>query len=194
VAGPALLLSQEYADTMTFREIAVAATLALAAGGSLLFVGSDAAGQTARDPTAEGKAVYKRANCMGCHKWHGNGGGGYGGDALSLRRTVLTRAEIIETVSCGRPATGMPYHLRDAYEANVCYGITRKELGETMPQEAAGFLRTPEIEAVADYVILHIKGKGEPDYADCLDFFGDGSRVCNIYKQAPPAAAGAPAN
>ena len=32
-----------------------------------------------------GQAIYKRANCVGCHKWHGDGGGGYGGAALSLR-------------------------------------------------------------------------------------------------------------
>ena len=60
-------------------------------------------------PVAEiGKAVYKRANCVGCHKWHGNGGGGYGGDALSLRKTELTREQIAETVGCGRPGKGMP--------------------------------------------------------------------------------------
>ena len=43
----------------------------------------------ASDPTNAGKAVFSKANCMGCHKWHGNGGGGYGGDALSLRKTEL---------------------------------------------------------------------------------------------------------
>jgi len=31
---------------------------------------------TTSDPTDAGKAVFKRANCFGCHKWHGNGGGG----------------------------------------------------------------------------------------------------------------------
>ena len=46
------------------------------------------------DPTDAGKALFKRANCFGCHKWHGNGGGGYGGDALSLRKTELTREQI----------------------------------------------------------------------------------------------------
>ena len=60
------------------------------------------------DPSDAGKAIFKRANCFGCHKWHGNGGGGYGGDALSLRRTELARDQIIETISCGRPATGTP--------------------------------------------------------------------------------------
>jgi mono/diheme cytochrome c family protein len=143
-----------------------------------------AVGQAAigHDPFAAGKEVYKRANCVGCHKWHGNGGGGYGGDALSLRRTVLTREQIIETVSCGRPATGMPYHLRGAYDETECYGMHRKDAGASMPPEAAGFLRPSEIAAVADYVIGHIKGKGEPDYADCQEFFGEGSRVCNIYR------------
>ena len=55
-----------------------------------------------------GKRVYKKANCVGCHKWHGGGGGGYGGAALSLRATELDRAQLIEVVRCGRPAPGCP--------------------------------------------------------------------------------------
>jgi len=71
--------------------IAVAAVaVALSAPGAAL--GQSAASP---DPTDAGKAVFKRANCFGCHKWHGNGGGGYGGDALSLRKTELTREQII---------------------------------------------------------------------------------------------------
>jgi hypothetical protein len=139
-------------------------------------------GQGAHETADEGKAVYKRANCMGCHKWHGNGGGGYGGDALSLRRTALSRDQIILTVTCGRLGTGMPFHLRGAYDTTPCYGLTRDKAGTLLPPEAAGFLRPSEISAVADYVIARIKGRGEPNYADCAEFFGDGSRVCNIYK------------
>ncbi|HEX5794987.1 MAG TPA: c-type cytochrome, partial [Geminicoccaceae bacterium] len=26
-----------------------------------------------------GREVYEKANCVGCHEWHGGGGGGYGG-------------------------------------------------------------------------------------------------------------------
>jgi hypothetical protein len=137
------------------------------------------------DPLAEGKAVYQRANCVGCHKWHGNGGGGYGGDALSLRSTHLTREQMIQTVSCGRLGTGMPYHLRGAYDSVPCYGLTRAQVGGKIPPEGATFLRPAEIEAVVDYVIGHIKGKGEPDYGDCIAFFGNGSRVCNIYRPHP---------
>src|SRR5689334_25029811 len=90
----------------------------------------------AADPTNAGKAVFKRANCMGCHKWHGNGGGGYGGDALSLRKTQLTREQIIETVRCGRPGTGMPFFERGAYDTSKCYDMNRQQAGDQMPQEA----------------------------------------------------------
>jgi len=142
--------------------------------------------------TTEGQRIFKQANCVGCHKWHGGGGGGYGGDALSLRATHLTRDQIIETVACGRPGTGMPYFQRGAYDddAHPCFGLSRHDLGKTMPVEApATFLRPREIAAVTDYVVADIKGKGEPTYADCLAFFGEGSRVCNIYKTAQPAPA-----
>jgi mono/diheme cytochrome c family protein len=145
---------------------------------------------TPADPTDAGKHVFQRANCMGCHKWHGNGGGGYGGDALSLRQTQLTREQIVETVSCGRPGTGMPFFVRGSYDATKCYDMLRKDAGDQMPPEANVFLRPSEIEAVADYVIAHIKGKGEPTYDECTAFFGNGSRVCNVYKtEAKPAEA-----
>src|SRR3984885_16127085 len=90
---------------------------------------------TTSDPTSAGRAVFKRGNCFGCHKWHGNGGGGYGGDALSLRKTELTRDQIIETVSCGRPGTGMPFFVGGAYDEVKCHDMTRQEAGALMPPE-----------------------------------------------------------
>lgn len=145
-------------------------------------------------PSAEGKHIFQRANCVGCHKWHGGGGGGYGGDALSLRATQLDRDQIIETVTCGRPATGMPYFQRNAYDsdAHPCYGMGRQELGKDVPVEAATFLRPNEVAAVADYVLADVKGKGEPSYAECSAFFGEGARVCNVYKVAPTAEGAQP--
>jgi mono/diheme cytochrome c family protein len=139
----------------------------------------------------EGKRLY-RTNCAGCHKWHGNGGGGYGGDALSLRRTSLTKEQIILTVECGRPGTGMPYHLRDAYEnpEKMCYGYGKDEPPPQKVLEANNFLRPSEIELIVDYVLARIKGHGAPDYAECIDFFGNGSRVCNIYKSMEEPATG----
>jgi mono/diheme cytochrome c family protein len=160
---------------------ALAAALAAAPGRA-----QDPAGHAR---AGEGKRVYQRANCVGCHKWHGDGGGGYGGAALSLRATQLTREQIVEVVNCGRPGTGMPYHQRGAYDGDGCYGLSRESMGKDAPVEAAAFLRPGEVEAVADYVLAAMKGRGEPGYADCAAFFGEGARVCNTYKAAQPTAA-----
>lgn len=164
---------------MKFSAITSAVALAF-----VLVSGSLASAQSAvpTDPTEAGKAVFKRANCVGCHKWHGNGGGGYGGDALSLRKTELDRQHIIETVTCGRPGTGMPYFARGSYDTAKCYEMNRQDVGERMPPEGGTFLRPNDIEAVADYVLAHIKGRGEPTYDECTAFFGNTSRVCDIYK------------
>lgn len=131
-----------------------------------------------------GKQVYQKANCVGCHKWHGGGGGGYGGAALSLRATSLDREQIVEIVDCGRPGTGMPYHKRGAYDGTGCYGLSREELGKDIPIEGVTFLRPAEVEAVADYVLTHFKGRGEPTYAECEAFFGAGARACRQYQAA----------
>jgi mono/diheme cytochrome c family protein len=136
----------------------------------------------AQSPTDPGRRVYEEANCVGCHKWHGNGGGGYGGDALSLRKTELTRDQIIEVVGCGRPGTGMPFFVRGAYDEVKCHDMNRQDAGAQMPPEGGMFLRPKDIEAVADYVIAHIKGAGEPTYAECAAFFSSTSRVCDVYK------------
>lgn len=134
---------------------------------------------------ADGIATYKKANCVGCHKWHGDGGGGYGGAALSLRQTILTRDQIVETIKCGRPGVGMPFHMRDAYDdpAKPCYGLARADIADQMPPTATDFLRPSEIEAVADYVLNNIKGKGDVSFADCEAFFGKGNRQCASYNK-----------
>ena len=143
------------------------------------------------DPAEAGKAIYEKANCVGCHKWSGVGGGGYGGAALSLRATALDKDQIKEIVTCGRPTTGMPHFTNDPYKDGKCYGMSNEDVKEIMPPAANVVLREREIEAVADYVVANIKGKGEPNLADCVSYFGDTSRVCDIYR---PKAAGAVAS
>ena len=98
------------------RLLIVAGALAVLAGAPL--AAQDSGGHRR---SSDGKQVFQRANCVGCHKWHGAGGGGYGGDALSLRATQLDRDQIIETVTCGRPGTGMPYFQRGAYDGEATY-------------------------------------------------------------------------
>lgn len=129
-----------------------------------------------------GKAVYKKANCIGCHKWHGKGGGGYGGVALSLRDTQLDEQNLALVIRCGRPGSGMPYHNRKAYRGDNrdCYESTRGELGDAMPPRARYFLRDSEIEDVVNYVAKQIQGKGEPGYSDCVAFWGADAKRCQM--------------
>src|ERR1700730_11962424 len=176
------------------KRSSIAALIAAAAVAAALSAPCAALGQSATtsDPTDAGKAVFKRANCFGCHKWHGNGGGGYGGDALSLRKTELTREQIIETVRCGRPGTGMPFFERGAYDSVQCHGMNRQDAGNQMPPEAGVFLRAKDVEEVADYVIAHIKGKEEPTLAECVSFFSETSRVCDIYQKSEQAPSSSP--
>lgn len=128
-----------------------------------------------------GKQVFKAA-CSGCHKWHGGGGGGYGGAALSLRAMHLDREQVVETVACGRPSTGMPYHAADAYRGRSCYGISAADGQGMMPPGPASTLTQSEIEDVANYVIVTLKGKGKPTLEDCVAFWGPSSRACNEFK------------
>ncbi|WP_348629403.1 cytochrome c [Methylobacterium sp. 17Sr1-1] len=159
---------------------ALVAGLALASGGASL---NSAWAQSARTGAGEGDlAVFKKA-CSGCHKWHGGGGGGYGGEALSLRKTQLDKEQVAEVVRCGRPGTGMPYHLRGAYDSVKCYDSLKADMGSSMPPETAVFLRPAEIDAVATYVTTQLKGKGDPTIGECTAFFGATSRACDIYRK-----------
>jgi Cytochrome C oxidase, cbb3-type, subunit III len=136
----------------------------------------------------DGLRVFKSANCVGCHKWSGTGGGGYGGAAANLRQTSLSLEQIEETIRCGRPATGMPHFQADAYFDGRCYGLKESDLTDgKMPPEPDHPLRPSEIQDVATYVVTHIKGQGEPNLAQCDAFFGTGTRVCDVY--AKPTAA-----
>jgi mono/diheme cytochrome c family protein len=163
----------------SIRQLGTGAALLLGAAG---FWGSPmmpARPAAAQDDLQLGKQVYEEANCVGCHKWHGDGGGGYGGAALSLRKTELDRVLLLEVVRCGRPATRMPYHDRNAYQQVECYGGTTKaELGADFPPKAASFLREEEIRAVVVYVATRLQGHGEPTKQDCIAFWGEGSREC----------------
>src|SRR5437899_2645806 len=81
-----------------------------------------------------GKEIFKvKANCQYCHKWDASGDTGYGGVALSLRKSALTREQFIEVVKCGRPLTAMPYHDKFAYTDKRCYGTTSADLGKDAP-------------------------------------------------------------
>jgi mono/diheme cytochrome c family protein len=133
---------------------------------------------------AQGKDIFKtKATCQFCHKWDASGDQGYGGNALSLRATQLTPAQVAETVKCGRPGTGMPYHDQFAYTDKRCYGVTREQLGKDMPPEPNAFLNSDEIDAVVKYLFAKDVGRGPSTYEDCVEFWGTETRQCEPMKQ-----------
>jgi len=130
-----------------------------------------------------GKEIYKiKANCQYCHKWDASGDTGYGGVALSLRKTALNREQFTEVIKCGRPGTGMPYHDQYAYTDKRCYGVTREEVGKSMPLLGES-LSPREVEAVVKYLFAKAVGRGESTYEDCVDFWGTDTRQCEPMKK-----------
>jgi Cytochrome C oxidase, cbb3-type, subunit III len=130
-----------------------------------------------------GKEIYKsKATCLFCHRWDGNGDQGYGGIALSLRKTELTHDQLIETIRCGRPGTGMPYHDQFAYTDKRCFDATRADLGDKAPPQAVSFLAPREVQAVVAFLEAKIKGRGPATLEECVYFWGAETKECDTYK------------
>src|SRR4051794_1801908 len=131
-----------------------------------------------------GKEIFKnKAQCQFCHKWDGGGDQGYGGIALSLRKTQLTAEQLAEVIRCGRPTTGMPYHDERAYTDKRCYGYTRADLGKDMPPMGPESLQPREIDAVVKYLFARVVGHTAATYEDCVDFWGKDTRQCEPMKK-----------
>jgi mono/diheme cytochrome c family protein len=164
------------------------ALAAAALGAFLLAASVPARAQATLSPeearTLEyGKEIYKiKANCQYCHKWDASGDTGYGGVALSLRKTRLNPEQFAEVIKCGRPATGMPYHDQYAYTDKRCYGLTREDLGKNMPLLGES-LNPREVDAVVKYLFAKAVGHGESTYEDCVDFWGKDTRQCEPMKK-----------
>lgn len=132
-----------------------------------------------------GLAVYKKANCMGCHKWHGQGGGGYGGRARSLRATPLNEDGLTLIVKCGLPGTGMPYHGRKAYASaddTSCFGQATSSLGDKVPSRARRLLSDRQVNSVVHFVLNRLKGRGDPNFEECQQFWGKNKRQCDEFR------------
>jgi len=180
-AGATTALRRRFARTTTFLALTAAAVFALCAT-------APARAQATLSPeearTLEfGKEIYKvKANCQFCHKWDASGDTGYGGIALSLRKTKLTPEQVTEVVKCGRPLTGMPYHDRLSYTDKRCYGMTLEELGKDAPPMGE-FLASREIDAVVKYLFAKAIAHDAATYEDCVDFWGKDTRECEPMKK-----------
>lgn len=128
--------------------------------------------------THPGATLYKRKNCMACHKWHGLGGTGYGATPINLRETPLDYEDLVEVISCGRPGTAMPYHLKTAYKSYNCFDLTREELGNDAPARGKEFVSSRNIRDLVDFIVGYFKTHPEVTKEDCWLMFGEGAKSC----------------
>jgi hypothetical protein len=139
----------------------------------------------APDPAdvADGARLFaQKGNCQACHGWAGDGHkmDSQMPDGANLRETALGRDDLITTVKCGRPGTGMPAFDRLAYSDGRCYGLKQADLRArqlTLPDPPAT-LAPIEIGRIADFLFTKVIGKGPMDHAKCIEFFGSDVETC----------------
>ncbi len=137
-----------------------------------------------------GRRIFlDKAQCPYCHGWAGDGAGEpqSNGGAANLRATPLRRDQLIEVISCGIPGKAMPHFDEQAYTDRRCYNVTEAELGRNTPALPPGAtLNRREIEAVADYLLAKVVGRGaEITRQECEEAYGEGARMCARYPAQP---------
>jgi mono/diheme cytochrome c family protein len=136
------------------------------------------------DQSAAGLQVWRLSGCASCHGAFGEGGGGgEQPEGPSLRRTILDRDALKETISCGRPGSKMPFFLKGAYIATRCWGI---EIQEEPPSEMIGLgsLTPVRINSLVDYLMARVVGKSdEVSKQECIAYFSNPNHpTCNAMK------------
>jgi hypothetical protein len=145
-------------------------------------------GATAQDFERGRRLFLEKADCAYCHGWAGDGAGqGQSpGGAANLRRSQLQRDQLITVVSCGIPGTAMPHFDDGAYTDARCYGMTESELGSrTPPFPPSTTLVKREVEALVDFLLAKIIGRGAITRGECIENFGERARSCNDYPAGP---------
>ena len=142
----------------------------------------------ADDNFAYGRRLYlDKAQCGFCHGWAADGAGEpqSNGGAANLRESHLNREQLVEVILCGRPGTPMPRFDEQAYTDYRCYGVNEAEAGPMMPALPPGStLRKREAEAIADYLLARVIGRGPVTRQECEEAFGSGARSCGQYPAA----------
>jgi hypothetical protein len=142
----------------------------------------------APDPAdiAAGMRLFRqKGNCQACHGWAGDGRkmDSQMPDGANLRASVLDREALVMIIKCGRPGTGMPAFDKFAYSDGRCYGLKQADLRPpklAMPDPPAT-LQAREIEAVADFMLAKMIGKGPMDREKCVDYWGSDVELCNEF-------------
>ena len=142
-------------------------------------------GATAQDFDRGRRLFLEKADCQYCHGWAGDGRkmDTQMPDGANLRETTLDRQNLIMTIKCGRPGTGMPAFDRLAYSDGRCYGLKQADLrasGQRMPDPPAT-LQVREVEAIADFLAAKVVKQGPMDHAKCIEFWGSEVEACDEF-------------
>ena len=140
---------------------------------------------SAQDNTriAVGLATWKSAGCADCH---GKFADGNPDDddfptGADLRTTRLGAAAMRQTISCGRPGTGMPSFDEGAYVVRGCNGQpTGARPGNLQPTPR--MLSQDEIGDVITYLQARIVGRGKITWDECLAYHEGQDDACEDFK------------
>jgi mono/diheme cytochrome c family protein len=135
---------------------------------------STAARAQTEEQAKAGLEIWKSSGCAECH------GPFADGDKQSdemptganLRGSRLDTAALKQTITCGRPDTGMPSFDVQAYTVHGCYG---QPLG-TAPNNlypAPRTLTPAQIDSVITYLQAHVLGRRQITHEDCLYYYYD---------------------
>src|SRR5215468_6351688 len=146
-------------------------------------------GQTpsASDIAAGGQLFRQKANCQACHGWAADGRkmDNQMPDGANLRETKLDRKDLITTIKCGRPGTGMPAFDRFGYSDGRCYGLRQADLrarGLTMPDPPATLIQS-EVDTLVDFLFAKVIGQGSMNHAKCIEFWGSDIELCKEFPE-----------
>jgi mono/diheme cytochrome c family protein len=152
----------------------------LAAATCLLY----AAAGVAQDD-AKAKAGLETWRSSGCADCHGPFADGNRDDddfpqGANLRTTRLDGAGLKQTISCGRPGTGMPSFDEGAYTSRACYGRPLGARPDNL-QPTPRTLSLDEIDALVAYLRTRIVGHGKVTREECLLYY-ESKADCDDFK------------
>jgi mono/diheme cytochrome c family protein len=136
------------------------------------------------DRVKAGLATWRNSGCADCHGAFADGEKQR--DEMpagaNLRTTKLGAAALKQTISCGRPGTGMPSFDEGAYKVRACNGL---KLGSP-PDDlfpAPVTLTPDEIDTVVTYLQTRVIGKGRTvTKEECLFYYADDPDFCEDTK------------
>jgi mono/diheme cytochrome c family protein len=133
------------------------------------------AGQArSEDQVKAGLEIWKSSGCADCH------GPFADGDkqrdemptGANLRGSRLDGKALKQTISCGRPDTGMPSFDAGAYTVRACYGQALGAAPDNL-YPAPRLLTPAQIDSVITYLQAHVLGRRQITHEDCLYYYYD---------------------